>query len=305
MHNLLTAFKADYQAKGRTQASVIETMRRLAVFMDYLESCGITQADQITREGMRAYQVELYQRLNRQGRPNSITYQNALLCAARMFTRFLKAHDYLVSDPARDVSYAKEPRKLPKSVLTKAEARKIMLMPDTNTLTGYRDRTIMEMFYSTGIRRAELLGLCLGDVDYHDGFLRIMGKGRKERIVPIGRIACRYLENYIKSVRPELIRDPYNSHVFLSLIGTTLSKTVANKFIKRYAQKAGIKKPVSCHTFRHTCATLMLTNNANIRAVQELLGHSHLGTTQVYTHVSITDLKAVHARCHPREHDRQ
>ena len=305
MNSLLESFKQDYQAKGRAKTSVKEVMRRLNAFIDYLDACGITRVDQISRELVRAYQTESYQRLNRFGRPNSISYQNELLCAVKLFTRFLKTNNYIVADPAEAIPYAKKPKRLPRSILTKTEVRKIMQVPDTNTLIGYRNRTMLEVLYSTGIRRAELLGLTLADVDFHDGFLRITGKGDKDRIVPLGRIACRYLENYIKSVRPEFIRDPYNSYVFLSLIGARLSNTVVLKFIKRYAQKAGIKKPVCCHTFRHTCATLMLNNKANIKVIQELLGHASLDTTQIYTRVSITDLKAVHRQCHPREKDKE
>jgi len=123
--------------------------------------------------------------------------------------------------------------------------------------------------------------------------------------VPLGKIACRYLENYIKAVRPSLIRDPYENHLFLSLRGKRLSKNVVWETVRRYAGRARLKKTVSPHTFRHTCATLMLRNRANIRHIQEMLGHASLNSTQVYASVSIADLKEVHTRCHPRERDRE
>ena len=146
----------------------------------------------------------------------------------------------------------------------------------------------------------------MNDVDYRDGFLRIIeGKGSKDRMVPLGRICCRYLENYIKSVRIELIKDPYNHHLFLSARGNRLSKNLVWELVKKYAKKAKIRKNVSPHTFRHTCATAMLKNKADIRAVQELLGHESLNTTQIYTRVTINDLKEVHRRCHPREKDKE
>jgi len=143
-------------------------------------------------------------------------------------------------------------------------------------------------------------------VDYNDGFLRIIeGKGKKDRIVPIGKIACRYLENYIKSVRPELIRDPYNNYLFLSPRGGRLSKNMVWEMVKKYAKKARIRKNVHPHTFRHSCATLMLKNKADLRTIQKLLGHTSLTSTQVYTHLSIVDLKEVHKKCHLREKDRE
>jgi len=228
-----------------------------------------------------------------------------MLSAVKGFLRFLKERDYIARDPSLDIPYAKVPKQLPRGILTNTEARRIINTPDTTCALGYRDRAIMEVLYTTGIRKQELNNLNLTDVDYHDGFLRIdQGKGRKDRIVPLGRIACRYLENYIKSVRPELIKDPYNNALFLSTRGNRLSKNMVWEMVKKYAKKAKIKKNISPHTFRHSCATAMLKNKADIRAVQELLGHESLESTQVYTRVTIGDLKEVHRRCHPREKEK-
>jgi len=279
---------------------------RLGRFSIYLETCGITHIDQITKEAVAAYQIELYQCINKKGAPNTVSYQNNMLSAVKQFMQFLHERDYIVSDPARDIQYAKQPQRLPRSILTLSEARKIIHAPDTKTVIGYRDRTILEVLYSSGIRKEEVNNLTLNDVDYHDGFLRIIeGKGKKDRIVPIGRIACRYLENYIKSVRPELIKDPYNNHLFLSLRGGRLSKNMVWEMVKKYAKKARIRKNVHPHTFRHSCATLMLKNKADLRTIQKLLGHTSLTSTQVYTHLSIVDLKEVHKKCHPREKDKE
>jgi integrase/recombinase XerD len=278
---------------------------RLSKFLDYLESRAISEVTNITREVISSYQLELYERINPMGRPNGVHHQNRMLSAVKLFTAWLKAHDYTVSDPSGDVAYAKEPKSLPRGILTPTEARKILHAPDTKSVIGYRDRTILEILYSTGIRKEELNTLTLADVDYHDGYLRVVGKGNKERIVPLGRIACRYLENYITAVRPELIRYPYEQGLFLSLRGKPLSRNIVWELTKKYGKKAKIGKNIHPHTFRHTCATQMLRNKANIRAVQELLGHESLVSTQIYTHVSITDLKEVHHNCHPREKDKE
>jgi integrase/recombinase XerD len=279
---------------------------RLSKFLDYLEKKEISDVRSITRDVVASYQVELYETIGRFGRPNTVSFQNGMLSAVKQFTRFLKERDYTICDPARDVRFAKTPKSLPRGVLSASEARKIIHKTDAKSVIGYRDRAILEVLYSTAIRKEELNNLTLADVDYSDGFLRITsGKGGRDRIVPLGRIACRYLENYIKSVRPELLRSPYETRLFLSSRGRPLSKNVVWELVKKYAKKAKVHKNVHPHTFRHTCATAMLRNKASIRVVQEMLGHTSLTSTQVYTHLSITDLKEVHARCHPREKDRE
>jgi len=275
-------------------------------FFTYLKENNIEEITSVTKDTNRDYQTSLYEEINKRGEPNSVSTQNNALKVVKSFFRFLCENNYLVSDPAKDITYAKAPKRLPRSILTQSEMRKILHGPDTKTVLGYRDRTILEVLYSTGIRTEEINNLILQDVDYNGGFIRVnSGKGKKDRVVPIGKIACRYLENYIKAVRPSLIRDPYNNHLFLSLKGNRLSNNMVWEIVKRYTKKAKIKKTISPHTFRHTCATLMLRNKANIRHIQEMLGHSSLDSTQVYASVSITDLKEVHSKCHPREKDKE
>jgi integrase/recombinase XerD len=270
------------KARNLSAATVRDASCRMERFFRFLADRGVDRVDQITFQIVSDYQISLYQRLNSRGQPNSISYQNGLLSAAKSFTRFLKDHDIIVADPGRKVAYAKRPQRLPRGGLSVSEARRIIHAPDTKTVIGYRDRTILEVLYSSGIRKGELNKLTLADVDYHDGFLRIIeGKGKKDRIVPIGRIACRYLENYIKSVRGELIKDPYNPHLFLTMRGKRFSKNVLWELIKKYAKKAKLKKNVHPHTFRHSCATAMLRNKADIRTIQKLLGHASLDSTQV------------------------
>jgi integrase/recombinase XerD len=303
--SLAKEFERSLKILNRSKRTVAEVIRKLNKFFDYLKSLEIPHVDGITRVVVRDYQIEVYQAVNAKGYPNSVAYQNSQLSAVKQFLQFLVDAGYIVSNPARDIAYAKQPQRLPRGILSASEARKIMQAPDTKSAIGYRDRTILEVLYSSGIRKTELRDLTLNDVDYHDGFLRIQGKGNKERVVPIGRIACRYLENYIKSVRPELIKDPYNNHLFLSSRGNRFNHNAVWVLVKKYAHKARIKKNIHCHTFRHTCATAMLRNKADVRIIQKLLGHSSLDSTQVYTRVSITDLKEVHQRCHPREKDKE
>ncbi len=292
------------KVRNLSDGTVAAALWKLKRFLRFLESEKVRHVDRITGQIVKDYQMRLYQSVNSRGQPNTVAYQNGLLSTAKNFVTFLKQNDFIVFDPGRSVAYAKAPKQLPRSVLTPSEARRIIHAPDVTTVIGYRDRTILEVLYSSAIRKEELNNLTLGDVDCHDGFLRIIcGKGKKDRIVPMGRIACRYLENYINSVRPDLITDPFDTHLFLTLRGNKFSKNVVWELVKKYARKAKIKKNVHPHTFRHSCATAMLKNRADIRTIQKLLGHASLDATQVYTHLSITDLKDVHKRCHPREKD--
>jgi integrase/recombinase XerD len=275
-------------------------------FFAWLSQQGVTEITAVTKNHVMDYQAHLYEQINRNGDPIGPSCQNHVLGIIKSFFRFLRENDYLASDPTRDVAYAKVPKRLPRSILSGSEAKKVIHAPNTKTALGYRDRTILEVLYSTGIRRQELVNLTVQDVDYQEGLVRVNnGKGSKDRVVPIGKIACRYIENYVKQVRPMLAKDPHENHLFLSILGHSPCFSTIEEIVKKHTRKAKIKKTVSPHTFRHTCATHMLRNKANIRHLQELLGHASLESTQVYAHVSITDLKEVHAKCHPREKDKE
>jgi len=165
---------------------------------------------------------------------------------------------------------------------------------------------MLEVFYSTAIRRAELRSLNIDDADYQSGFLRVnSGKGDKDRVVPIGKIACRYLENYIKGVRPELVKGNKTKALFISKKSGRISKNLAGEMIDKYVKCSGIRKRVTCHTFRHSCATHMVRNKAGLRHMQEMLGHSSLNTTQKYIQLTIVDLKEAHRKYHPREREKE
>ena len=169
------------------------------------------------------------------------------------------------------------------------------------TIIGYRDRTIMEVLYSTAIRRNELRILKVSDVNLEEKLLHVFGKGQKERMVPFGKIAQKFLDIYLSSVRPLLSRNRSETHLFLSSRGSKLSQNVVGMFITRYAGQVGIEQNITPHSFRHTCATHMIQNGADTRHVQELLGHESLDSTQIYTHVAVTDLRKVLEKYHPRE----
>lgn len=308
--NLEHAF-ADYErhlaARNYAPATVANYGRLLGRLRVFLQGLGVSDVSQVTKGMMGDFQQAERERENGLGRVVTVHTANHHLFMAKNFFRYLREEGVLWCDPTREVTMAKEPQSLPRTFLTAAEAKRIMEAADASTAQGYRDRAILEVLYSTGIRKGELNNLKVTDVDLEGGFLRVnQGKGGKDRVVPLGKTACRYVEGYMAGIRPQFLgNDRANPYLFLSNRGNRMSPMVARKVVGKYATLARITKKVTPHTFRHTCATLMLKNRANIRHVQELLGHASLETTKVYTAVTVTDLKEIHRRCHPRERDRK
>ena len=288
-----------------------ETLRthqwRLKPFLSFLEAKGIQDPTGITPALVRSYPAFLFGQLNPQGLPNNVTYRNNLLIVAKKFLGFLHEEGAVSDDPGEGVEYAIEPKRLPRAILTQAEIKRLLDAPDKSTVLGYRDKTMLEVLYSNGIRRAELLGLKLPDIDLEAGVMRVnAGKGNKDRVVPIGKVAQSYLKHYLAQVRPYLAKDPTNQHVFLSLQGHKITKCMLGLRLKEYAKKAGIGKNISPHTLRATCATHCIQGKKrkeqmHPRYLMELLGHSSMESLNPYLSVSIVDLKEAHSRCHPRE----
>jgi integrase/recombinase XerD len=275
---------------------------RLKFFLDYLESVGVKEPSQITPIHIRNYQTCLFERMNRQGKADAASSRNNMLKVAKRF---------IEEDPGENVDYAIEPKRLPRYVSTEGEVKRLLDAPDLSTALGYRDRTILEVFYSSGIRRSELINLRLTDIDLDAGLLRVnAGKGNKDRMVPLGKIAVKFLKGYVKEVRQCLVKDPKDDHVFLSLQGRKICKCMLGLRLKDYLKKASIEKNISIHTLRATCATHCLRGKKrgeqmHPRHLMELLGHSSMETLNPYLAVSIADLKEAHGRCHPRERDKR
>jgi len=309
---LIEGYRECLVVRNFSKYTVKGNLSGLRIFGRYLQSCGIDDVAAVNKDTLQQYQTHCYHEINDRGEPNCVGTQTNRVKAVTGFFRYLYENGLIAGDPGKDIVFARRPKRLPRSIVSQAEMKKLLKMPDVRTVIGYRDRTMMELLYTCGLRASELLNLQLADVDYNDGFLRInAGKGNKDRVVPIGKIACRYLENYIKSVRPvlsssrrvegpQLTKDTQADTLFLSYTGAHLWVGTLDLLVREYTTRAGIKKKITPHTFRHTCATLMLRNKANIRHIQEMLGHESLDTTQLYTAVTIVDLKAVHSRCHPR-----
>jgi len=225
-----------------------------------------------------------------------------LLSALLGFFRWLEAEGKILKDPARRLKLPRVPKPFPRGVLTCKEMTRLLAVPDLTTTLGRRDRAILELLYSSGIRNSELRSLKLTALNLSEGLVTVHeGKGKKSRVVPIGKTAGRHLVRYLEESRPRLRRSRFEEHVFLSRTGRALASVDLIVLIRKAGEKAGLGKPVRPHGLRHTCATHLLKGGADIRYIQELLGHASLSSTQVYTHVAAADLKRVHERCHPRE----
>ncbi len=221
------------------------------------------------------------------------------LAALKAFYQFLVKENYVANDPTGELSSPKLERKLPK-VLTVDEVERLLSQPDFSHPAGKRDKAMLELLYATGIRVSELVNLDVEDIDLQEGFIRCVGKGSKERVVPIGEMAVVALRSYLENARLRLIAEPKERAVFVNHHGRRLTRQGFWKIVKKYAQQAFIRKEITPHTLRHSFATHLLENGADIRAVQEMLGHADISTTQIYTHVTKDRLKDVYARSHPR-----
>lgn len=299
---LLHQFQGDLQIHNYSPRTVTDYGYNLGLLFRFLAQREITDIQSVTSATLADFQRWVFYQPTRQGNARGVVNQNGILAAVKSFCHFLKIEGYLASDPAEAIEYAREPHTLPRNVLTPQEAKHIIESVDITTVLGYRDRTILEVLYATGIRNEELRNLTVADVNLEEGLLRINhGKGGKDRLTPLGQIASRFLETYIKGIRPQLLGNHGSDRLFLSFRGHPIDAHSVGDLVKRHAQLARIRKHVTPHVWRHTCATHMVRNNANLRHVQDILGHASLATTERYLRLTITDLKEAHARFHPRE----
>lgn len=222
------------------------------------------------------------------------------LAAIKAFYRFMTAEGYMDVNPAEVVEAGTKGIKLPR-VLSEDEVVRLLNQPDITTAEGFRDRTMLEVLYATGMRVSELINLTLERVDLNMKYIIAFGKGSKERIVPLGSVAAEFLQQYLEKVRPKLTHADRNTNiVFLAFGGHELTRQRFWQIIRAYGRKANINKALTPHILRHSFATHLLDNGADLRSVQELLGHSDISTTQIYTHLTNKRLRDIYAKAHPR-----
>jgi integrase/recombinase XerD len=273
----------------------------LGLFVEWCEARSLLRPVELTKPILERYQHHLYLLRRPDGRPQlSFRSQHVRLTAVRGFFRWLVKQNVLPSNPASDLELPRLPHRLPRDVLTVDEVERVMEQPALGTAVGVRDRAILEVLYSTGIRRSEVVKLRRADVDEERGTLMVReGKGRRDRMVPIGERALGWVTRYVRDVRPSLVVPPDPGMLFLTTLGEPLTPDWLTQQVRRYVQAAELGKRGACHIFRHTMATLMLEGGADVRYIQEMLGHTHLDSTEIYTRVSIRKLRAIHAATHP------
>lgn len=277
-------------------------IRRAALdqFIRWCDVCGVSDPREITLERLEEYQLRLSRHRKRNGAPLAVTTQVTRLHPIRAFSRWMVREGFLDADPSFNLQIPRLPRRLPRWVPSVAQIDCILAQPDTSTPAGIRDRAILEVLYSTGLRRMELVRLTAVDVDLVAGLVRVRGgKGGRDRIVPLGGRATGWLASYLREVRPLLVESRPQTTIFVTDYGEPFGKNRLGDLVRRYMDRSRIAAPGACHVFRHACATHMLENGADIRFIQSMLGHADLSTTQIYTRVSIGKLAEVHAATHP------
>ncbi len=286
-----------WMERGLSENTLAAYRSDLKKFINWLsgDSNTATSEQLITAERQ---QVENYlSDLNK--REISASSRARLLSTLRLFYAHLLREKHITVDPVALIDAPKLGRALPKS-LTEGDVEALLMAPDTSTLLGLRDRVLFEVLYATGLRVSELVGLLLTQVNLQQGVIRVIGKGNKERLVPLGEEAINWLEKYLSNTRTDLLNGQVSDALFVTRRGAAMTRQAFWYLIKRYALQAEIASTISPHTLRHAFATHLLNHGADLRVVQMLLGHSDLSTTQIYTHVAKARLKSLHSQYHPR-----
>ena len=279
--------------KGLSQNTILAYSHNLNRFIDYLREKGIEEIKDISRFDIRAFLLDL----KKKGLLTKTIVRN--LASIRTFLRFLNQEGILKSNPGEEIESPKITKTLPE-ILSLKEVEQLLEQPDIQTPLGIRNRAMLEMLYATGMRVSELTCLPINHVNLEGGYVLLYGKGSKERIVPIGSEAMRWVQHYLKIARGILVKGKETPFLFVNRSGKYLSRQQFWKNIKAYGRGAGIRKRVTPHLLRHSFASHLLERGADLRSVQMMLGHVDISTTQIYTHVTGERLKKVHQRYHPR-----
>jgi integrase/recombinase XerD len=303
----LSGFTEHMKVKNYSPASIAVYSEHLPGLFAHLKEQGITDVKRVTRDQLQGYQLRIIAHTS--ARTNN-KYSVGTICtktrAMKRFFQYLEDTGTILIDPAEHIKEPKVEKRLPRSILSEEEVKKILAQPRLGTINGLRARALLEVLYSTGIRLEELMNLTIFDCDLQGGLIRVKGKFSKDRVVPLGKHAVKFLKEYITQVRPQQTKkNKALRNLFVSRFSGPLSKQVIEIMVRDYAKKAGIKKKVTPHTFRHTFATELIRNGADIIAVRDMLGHSYLSATNIYIRVAGTEVKRTHTITHPRERDKE
>jgi integrase/recombinase XerD len=279
--------------RGLAKNTIIAYREDLNIYLDFMIKCDINALSKISKNDIIEFM--LFEK-EKGVSPTSISRR---LATIRMFHRFLARERVLKDDPTTLIDSPKLWKKIP-DTLSLNEVEALISQPDPRLRQGARDKAILETLYATGMRVSESTNLKVNNVNLDIGFLRCIGKGNKERIIPLGKKAIHSINRYLEFSRPHFLRNKASEFLFVNRSGNKLSRQSIWKLIKQYAKEAKIKKLVKVHTLRHSFATHLLERGADLRSVQEMLGHSNISTTQIYTHIDKERLKTVHKMFHPR-----
>jgi len=300
LYRYMQAFLEWTVVKGYSEDTARRRQAALRRFIVWCDERDIQRPHDVTKPILERYQRYLFYYRKQDGEPLLFGSQHVMLTPLKTFFKWLARENHILYNPASELEIPPKPKHLPKTILAVDDIETILNQPDTATHAGLRDRAMLETLYSSGIRRMELVKLTLYDVDARRGTLMIReGKGKKDRVIPIGDRALAWVEKYRREARPALVIGKDSGTLFLTDEGIAFRRGAVGGRIKRYIKQAGIDVAGSCHLFRHAMATHMLENGADIRFIQAMLGHTDLSTTEIYTRVSIQKLRAVHAATHP------
>ena len=296
---LLERYLSELRVEGGLATNTLESYRRdLFRWQRYLRQHQLSIGDSVPPHRVRSFLASLKQEALA---TSSIA---RLLSAMRGWYRFLVREQLMEASPLRDMTTGRRPVRLPKT-LTHQEMTALLELPARNRAEDQRDRVMLELLYAAGLRVSELVGLRLSQIDVNLGCVRVVGKGAKERVVPIGQTAGKMLVDYVEHVRPAFLKGRSSRVLFVSRRGRGLTRQAFWKLLLQRARRAGISKPISPHMLRHSFATHLLEGGADLRAVQSMLGHADIATTQIYTHVESSRLRHIHRRYFPRQHGRR
>ena len=279
--------------RGLSRNTIISYREDLNTYLDFIEKSDIEVLSKISKNNITNF---MFAQKERGIAVNSIARR---LAAIRMFHRFLTRERIVKDDPSTLIDSPKLWKRIPET-LTLNEVEALIEQPDTRCAQGIRDRAILETLYATGMRVSEAVNLKKDNVNLDIGFLRCVGKGDKERVIPLGKKAIASINRYLEAARPKFLKEKESEFLFVSRFGKNISLQSFWKILKKYARLARIKKPIKPHTLRHSFATHLLEHGADLRSVQEMLGHSNISTTQIYTHINKDRLKNIHRQFHPR-----
>lgn len=297
---LVTEFAEWMGVHGYSPRTIDNRRAMLSFLVDWLAERGVHRPVEVTRPMLESYQRACFHYRKRDGHPLSFRSQSQRLLAVRALFKWATRAHHLLHNPASEIDLPKVEQRLPRPALSQAEAELVLAQPELTDPAGLRDRAMLEVLYATGIRRSELAHLAVFDVDDDRQTLLVrQGKGKRDRMVPLGERALLWVRRYLTEARPALVAEPDDGTLFVSADGVGFSPDRLTQIARQYVVASGVPKQGACHLFRHTMATLMLEGGADIRYIQAMLGHAELSTTQIYTQVSIRALQAVHTATHP------